>query len=131
MAKESGSNESSQPLKAELARSRERVARDLRGLRYEMDVPGKIRRSFQQQTLVWVAAAAVLGTVFVVLPRSRRKISVATGSDKSKNKLIETGFVLGALKIAATFLRPVLINFVRQKMSGGFGTSRSFRETVA
>ena len=127
MVKKSGPNQSSEPLNTELARSRERVARDLRGLRYEMDVPGKMRRSFQEQTIVWVAAAAVLGTVLVVLPRARKKISVgASGSDKPAKKLIETGFLLGALKIAATLLRPALISFVRQKMTGGGGASRPF-----
>ena len=108
MVKKSRPNQSSEPLNTELARSRERVARDLRGLRYEMDVPGKMRRSFREQTIVWVAAAAVLGTILVVLPRARKKISVAASDpDKPAKKLIETGFLLGALKIAATLCDPL------------------------
>jgi hypothetical protein len=110
-----------------LARSRARVSRDLQGLRYELDIPRKIRRSFQEQTLVWVAGAALLGTVLVMLPRARKKIVTvdATGSHKQKNKLIETGFLLGALKIAATLLRPALLGFIRQKMTGGGDSSRA------
>ena len=41
--------ESIDELKAEIAQSRERLARDLRGLRYELDFPGKFRRSFQDR----------------------------------------------------------------------------------
>jgi hypothetical protein len=43
MAETSGRNESIDELKAQLARSRERVARDLRGLQYELDFPAKFR----------------------------------------------------------------------------------------
>src|SRR3954471_8244363 len=100
MAKESGSNESPESVKVEIERSRERLARDVRGLRYELDIPAKIRRSFHQQTTLWVVSAVVVGAVVVALPRLRKKVYVQVdGSGKTKNKLLETGFLLGAARI--------------------------------
>lgn len=120
MAKESGSNKPAESIKAEIARSRELVERDLRGLRYELDFKRKLRQSFRQQTVVWVAAAALLGTVVVMLPRRKKTVYVdAKGKEKPQKKLLEAGFLLGALRIAVTLLRPALMNFIKQKMTGG------------
>ena len=125
MAKEFGSGEPPDTLKLEIDRSRQRLARDVRGLRYEVDIPGKVRRSFQQQTGVWVLAAIAVGVAVVALPHLRRKayVNVDAGG-KRKGKILEAGFLLGAVRIAATLLKPVLISFIRNRMTGGVGSSR-------
>jgi hypothetical protein len=101
------------------------MARDVRGLRYELDFPGKIRRSFQRQTTVWVLAAVAVGVIVVTLPRSRKKVTVDVNrEDKGKKKLAETGMFLGILKIAMPFIRPVVMNFIRSRMAGGGPTAQ-------
>src|SRR3954467_12098137 len=120
MAKESGSEQPPKRVKDEIDRSRERVARDVRGLRYELDFPAKIRRSFQRQTTVWILAAVAVGVIVVTLPRARKKVTVdVSREDKGKKKLAETGMLLGILKIAMPFIRPVVMNFIRSRMAGG------------
>src|SRR5207302_1971529 len=107
MAKKPRSNESTDELKLEIARSRDRVGRDFRGLRYELDIPAKIKRSFRNQTVAWITAAAVVGTLIVVLPLRKKKVYIdaRTGAKtKPQSKLLEAGFILGALRIAATLL---------------------------
>src|SRR2546426_12638526 len=119
MAKESGRDKPADELKAEIARSRERVARDFRGLRYELDFPRKLRRSFRQQTVAWVTAIVVVGTLVVVLPLRKKKVYVdAKSGRKTKRNLLEAGFALGVLKIAASLLRPAITSFVTKKMLG-------------
>ena len=59
MAKEPGQEKSLHQLRQEVAHSRDRLARDLSGLRYELDFPLKFRKSFQRQTVVWITAAVV------------------------------------------------------------------------
>lgn len=130
MAKNSGRHKPTEELKAEIARSRERVARDFRGVRYELDFPGKIRRSFRQQTAAWVTAAVVVGALVIVLPARKKKTSVDLKKgerDPKGKKILEAGFALGALRFAATLLKPVIISFITQKMrgySGGGGAPR-------
>jgi hypothetical protein len=121
MAKEPRANKTTDELKMEIARSRERVGRDFRGLRYELDFPGKVRRSLRNHTAAWIAAAVVVGTLIVVLPLRKKKVYVdlKNGTQpKSKSKLLEAGFVLGALRIAATLLKPVITSFVTKKIGG-------------
>jgi hypothetical protein len=76
MAQKSEQDESNYELTQKIAHSREHMARDLSGLRYELDFPMKFRRSFQRSTVVWIGAAAVVGIVFAFMPgRTKKKIS--------------------------------------------------------
>jgi hypothetical protein len=119
MAEESGHNNSPEQLNEEIARSREALSRNLRGLRYELDFPRKIRRSFRQQTVLWIAAALAVGILVTVAPGRTKKVYVGPNSGKkSKQRLLEAGFVLGALKIAASLLRPVIVDLVRTRLIG-------------
>ena len=128
MAEKSGRNRSTGELTAEIAHSRERVTRDLRGLQYELDFPRKLRRSFREQTVSWITAAAVVGTLIVLLPVRKKKIYVAAKrGGKRQRKFLEAGFVLGASKIAASLLRPVIVDFLKNRLTDYAGRSRSAR----
>lgn len=122
MAKEPRREQSPAELKAEIARSRDRLARDLRVFRREIDIPRKIKRSFQRQTAAWITAAVVVGALVIVLPARRKKLVVEPKLPKSRRnsqgKLVEAGFALGALKFAASVLRPVIISFITKKVRG-------------
>ena len=125
MAEKSGRNKSIEELTAEITQSRERVARDLRGLQYELDLPAKFRRSFREQTVSWLSAAAAVGAVIALAPMRKKKIYVdAKGGRKSQKKLVETGLALGVLKIAANLVRPVIVEFVKNRLADFGGRSR-------
>ena len=129
MAETSGHNESIDELKAQLARSRERVARDLGGLQYELDFPAKFRRSFRKQTGSWLSAAAAVGALVALAPMRRRKVYVdARSGEKSKKKLVETGFAIAVVKIAANLFRPAIIEFVKNRLTGSGVGSRGWRK---
>ena len=128
MAKEPRRNKPIDELRTEIARSRERVARDLRGLRYELDFPGKLRRSFREQTVSWITAAAAVGTLIVLLPVRKKKIYIdAKRGGKRQKKFLEAGFVLGASKIAASMLRPVIVDFLKNRLTDYAGRWRAVR----
>jgi hypothetical protein len=121
MAKEPGQEKSLHQLRQEIAHSRDRLARDLGGLRYELDFPLKFRKSFQRQTIVWVTAAVVVGVIFAVMPARTRKVQVrAKGNDgkETKKGILGAGMAIGALRLAATLLKPAITQFVSRKMSG-------------
>src|SRR5437660_9157034 len=119
MVEKSGRNKSVDELTAEIAESRERVARDLRGLQYELDFPAKFRRSFRKQTGSWLSAAAAVGALVALAPMRRKKVYLdARSSQKSKKKLVETGFALAVLKIAANFVRPGTVAFLKNRLTG-------------
>ena len=123
MARNPGRNNSE--LKEEIARSRAELTRDLRGLRDELDFPRKIRKSFRRQPVPWIATAAAVGLFLVLHLARKKKVYVAAAkATKSGSKLLEAGFVLGALRIAATLLKPVVVKFVERKMHGYAGERR-------
>ncbi|HXP35145.1 MAG TPA: hypothetical protein VN827_06340 [Chthoniobacterales bacterium] len=116
MAKESG-NRSDAELKEQIGRSREDLALRLNRVREEVDLPRKIRRSIRREPVPWIIGAIAVGLlVTAVVTRKKKVIVDAKGGTKSRHALLEAGFVLGALRIAASLLKPVVMNFVEKKL---------------
>jgi len=128
MAEKSGRNKSIDELTAEIAQSRERVTRDLRGLRYEVDFAAKFRRSFREQTISWLTTAAAVGALVALAPMRKKKIYVdAKSGRKSQKKLVETGVALAVLKIAANMIRPVVVEFLKNRLTD-FGSQQRHKK---
>lgn len=118
MAEKSGHNKSIDELTKEIAQSRERLARDVRGLHYELDFPAKFRRSFREQTVSWLTAAGAVGALIALAPTRKKKIYVDEKSGRrAKKKLAQTGFALAVLKIAASLARPVVVELVKNRFT--------------
>src|SRR6476469_3910220 len=118
MAEKSGPDETPVELWRKIGHSRELVVRDVGGLRYELNFPRKFKRAFQQNTLVWVGAALAVG-LFVALLRARpQKIYVNAAGKKVRppNKtLLESGALLGLVKLAMTVVQPVVTSYFAKK----------------
>src|SRR5207248_2757788 len=72
-----------------------------------------------------VLAAAAVGAMIALAPMRRKKIYVdAKSSRKTQKKLVETGFALAALKVVAGLARPVIVEFVKNRLTGFPGKSR-------
>jgi hypothetical protein len=114
-------------IKSDIALSRDRLGRELNGLRYELDFPRKLKNSFREQPAIWIGASAVVGLLVAGAPARRKKVYVrAKGNSKQNDKgLLEAGALVGILKFAATLLRPTLIKFVTNKLSGYSARSRT------
>jgi hypothetical protein len=122
MAQKPGQEKSLYELRQEAAHSRDRLARDLGGLRYELDFPLKFRKSFQRQTVLWVGAAIVVGVIFAVMPARTKKVQLDANA-KSKGKqqkegLLGAGLAIGALRLLATALKPTITAFLAKQVSG-------------
>ena len=125
MAKKSG-NKSDAELKSQIDRSREDLALRLERVREEADLPRKIRRSVRQEPVPWIIGAIAVGLLVTAVVSRKKKVYVdAKGGIKSKHALLEAGFVLGALRIAASLLKPVVMNFVEKKFGNHMGRGRS------
>jgi hypothetical protein len=121
MAKTSGNNnKSAAELRLEVARSRELLTRDVARVRDELDLPRKIRRSFQRQPAGWIVSLVAVGLVATALLTRKKKVYVDSSKSppEAKSRLLQAGFVLGVLRIAATLVKPHLEAFVSRKMRG-------------
>jgi hypothetical protein len=121
MAKTSGNNnKSAAELRLEVARSREQLTRDVARVRDELDLPRKIRRSFQRQPAGWIVSLVAVGLVATALLTRKKKVYVdsSKSAPEAKSRLLQAGFILGVLRIAATLVKPHLEAFVSRKMRG-------------
>jgi hypothetical protein len=109
-------SESINELKTEIAGSRERLSRELQGLRYELDFPAKFRRSFRRQTGSWISAAAAAGALIALAPMRKKKVYVdARSRRKGDKKLMQTGLAMAALKLVGNLARPLVMEFVKNR----------------
>ena len=119
MGEKSKDNKSTNQLRATIARSRERVDCDLRGLHYELNFPAKLQRSYRERTVSSLAASTAVGALMVLLLMREKKTYVDPKSGRKVNKkLVETGFALGALKIGASLVRPAIEELVKKRLRG-------------
>ena len=117
MAKKSGNNKSDAELREQIARSRDDLALRVNRVREELDLPRKIRRSVRREPVPWIVGAIAVGLLLTAVVTRKKKVYVdAKGGTKSKHALLEAGFILGALRIAAGLLKPVVVNFVEKKL---------------
>jgi hypothetical protein len=127
MAKKSRNKQSQAELKQQISRSREDITHRLSRVREEADVPRKIRRSVRREPIPWIIGAIAVGLIITGIVTRNKKVivDVARKGTKTKSALLETGFLLGALRVAATLFKPVIVKFVAEKF-GQYGTrSRS------
>ena len=107
-------------IKSDIALSRDRMGREIGGLRYELDFPRKLKNSFRDQPAIWIGALAVVGLLIAVAPARKKKVYVQAKDNSKENGegLLEAGALVGVLKFAATLLRPALMKFVTSKITG-------------
>lgn len=122
MAEKPGSNESPLELRQKIARSRELVVRDVGGLRYELDFARKFKQAFQRNTVVWVGAALAAGLLVALLRARPRKIYVNAAGRKVRSpgkSLLESGALLGILKLGVSLVQPMVLNYLAKKVKRG------------
>jgi len=118
MAEKSGPDETPIELRQKISRSRELVVRDVGALRYELNFPLKFKRAFQRNTVVWVGAALAVGLLIALLRARPQKIYLSASGKKvrSPNKsLLESGVLLGALKLGISLAQPIVMNYFKKK----------------
>jgi hypothetical protein len=76
-----------------------------------------------------MTAAGAVGMLIALAPLRKKKIYVdAKSGRKSQKKLVETGFALGLLKIAAKMARPAIVEFVKNRLTHFEWQSRGSRK---
>ena len=126
MAKDPKQERELHEIRQQIAHSRDRLGRDLSGLRYELDFPLKFRKSFQRNTRTWISALVLTGVVMTARATSRKKVIYAPSGksgqqkkgEEQKKGLLQAGLAMGALRFAASMLRPMVISYVTRRFGG-------------
>ncbi len=118
MAEKSGSDQSNAELRQQISQTRALVARDIGGVRYELDFPLKFKKAFQRNTVVWIGAAVAVGLLVALLRARTHKVYLSAAGKKvrSPNKtLLESGALIGALQLGMTLLQPMVVSYFAKK----------------
>ncbi len=114
MAEKRESDRELHELRQEIAHSRDRLARDLHGLQYQLDFPLKFRKSFQRNAGVWVSAAVLTGVAYAARALPKKKIVYTTESktgqqkkgEEQKKGLLQAGPGHGRVASGGDFIAP-------------------------
>lgn len=113
-----------QELLAEIARSREAVARDFSAVAAEVNVPAKLGRTIAARPALWMGIAAAVGWI-AAGPRTKTRV-IRTGpavKGEKKPRAKESGghgllgLALTALKISAPMLKPALTAYAAKRFA--------------
>ncbi len=109
-------------LTAQLALARARLSDSFGGVRRDVDVPAKLRHSYGNNKLFWIAGAAIAGVVLAKLPARKKKVFVEKNSgQKIAREAAGTGILLLALKFAFSAFRPAITSFVAKRTADWIG----------
>jgi hypothetical protein len=132
MAKDHRPEKSLHDLRQEIAHSRDRLSQDLSGLGYELNFPLKFKKSFQRHSKTWGFAAVLLGLLATVRRGGKKVVTIERGGahgqkkkgEEQKKGILAAGLAMGALRLAATMLRPMIVSYLTKRVGGYAGRMR-------
>jgi hypothetical protein len=104
---------------AELARSREALTANVRGLGNDLNLVRRIETAFQRHRFAWLGGATLLGVIIAKLPARTKKVVVDRQGRKqsTEEKAVKAGLLITVLKIAFDIARPALTKWVAQRVA--------------
>ena len=102
-----------QSLKLQLQEARAQIAGNVRGLKEDLSVGRRFRRSVQRKPFAWYAGAAVVGLVLALIPRMGKKIIVTRTVPTDKKSAGLLAAVLTAGKLILDLGKPQLLEWIR------------------
>lgn len=118
MAEKSKPKVTTVELREKIDRSRELFARDWASLKHELDFPLKFRMAFQRHTVVWVGGAVAVGLLVALLRARTKKVYLSASGKRVRSRdktLLESGALIGVVKLAMTFLQPVIVGYLSKQ----------------
>jgi hypothetical protein len=109
--------ESKIALAADLAKARARLGRNLDALRYDLDVPSHLKRSFEHNKAAYVGGATVFGLLLSKLPARKKKIYVERKTNERVKDVEKAGIWLVLLQFLFKTFRPMLTSLVANQLT--------------
>jgi len=128
MAEQSAQSSRKAQLIAELDQARSGLAENARGLKGSMNVGSHLRHAIVRQKTLWIGGAVISGWLLTKLPGLRKAPAPKYVYSKAREP-DRKGFLLAALGLAGTVLRPALTRFATQKLSEMMDKSHTGEET--
>jgi len=80
-------------------------------------IRGQFRRSFREQTISWLTTAALSRAGRTGTMRKKKIYVDAKSGRKVTEKLVQTGVALAVLKSLRNMIRPVVVEFLKNRLT--------------
>jgi hypothetical protein len=108
-----------QSLIRELHEARGQVAANVSGLKEDLSIGKRFRRSVRENPIAWYGGAAVLGLLLAKIPPMGKKVVVPKPIFAKEQKAGKAAVILGALKIFLDLGRPFITNWLKERAMHG------------
>jgi hypothetical protein len=108
-----------QSLIRELQEARGQVAGNITGLKQDLSIGNRFRRSVRENPLVWYGGAALVGLLLAKIPPMGKKVVVPQPIFAREQKAGKAAAILGAIKIALDLGRPLIMNWLKERAKHG------------
>lgn len=102
---------------AEMARLRELFSRNLGKIRDDLNVPRKVKHSFNNHKTAWIGGAAVFGWVLSRLPGRKKRTQPEEKSGHKLKEAANAGLLFGVAKLLFTAARPAMTALATRKLA--------------
>lgn len=103
-----------QSLIVQLREARGQIAGNISGLKQDLSIGQRFRRSVRENPVVWYAGAALLGLLLAKIPSMGKKIVVPQPIFTKEPKAGKAAALLAGLKIILDFGRPTIMNWLKE-----------------
>ena len=101
-------------LQAEIERARGEVAKELRGLRGDLNVQSRVRDAFIHHKAVWMTGAAVTGWLLSRLPTRKKKVYL---DGHNGGHQLRAGLLASLVKLGTSMIKPAVTAYATRKIS--------------
>jgi len=103
-------------LVAELSRARANLSRHADGMRGKSDFSGRVKSGFNENRFAWMGGAAIVGLALAKLPPRTKKVPLNPKDREKLARLQGSGMVVGGIKLALDFAKPLLLAWATKRM---------------
>ena len=98
-----------------LQEARGQVAGNIAGLKQDLSIGKRFRRSVRENAFAWYGGAALLGLLLAKIPPMGKKVVVPKPIFAKEQKAGKAALLLGAIKIALDLGRPLILNWLKER----------------
>jgi len=102
-----------------LQEARGQVAGNITGLKQDLSIGNRFRRSVRENAFAWYGGAALLGLLLAKLPPMGKKVVVPQPIFAREKKAGKAAVILGAIKIALDLGRPLILSWLKERAKHG------------
>jgi hypothetical protein len=99
-------------------------------MRGQSDFSGRVKSGFNENRVAWMGGAAIVGLALAKLPPRTKKVPLNPKDREKLARIPQTGLLLGSVKLALDFAKPLLLAWATKRMGDVARSSEKVEKKV-